>query len=70
MCKVVVFPASAVWSQTFLMRSLAHPFSVDKSVWAMTATWKDNDAYEKSPCICVSCHTEQHSVMSIIIFDP
>ena len=49
---------------------LAHPFPVDKSVWAMTAIWKDNSAYEKSPYVCVSCHTEQHSVISIIVFDP
>ena len=71
MCKVVIFQGICRLESDFPDdESLAHPFSVDKNVWAITAIWKDNNAYRKSPYICVSCHIEQHSVISIIIFDP
>lgn len=70
MCKVVILPGICRLESDFPDEEFAHPFSVDKSVWAMTAVWKDDNACEKSPYICVSCHTEQHSAMSIITFDP
>lgn len=71
MCKVVIFKASAIWSQTFLMMSvLPVPVVLTEVFGPRLAIRNDNNAYKKSPYICVACHIEQRSVISIIVFDP
>lgn len=50
--------------------SFARPFSVDKMFGPWLAIRNNNRAYKKSPYICVTCHIEQRTVMSIIVFDP
>lgn len=71
MCKVVIFQASAIWSQTFfMMRVLLISFLLTKVFGPWLEIRKNSNAYKKSPYICVACYIEQRGVISIIVFDP
>ena len=47
--------------------NLAHPYSVDNVFGPWLAIRNNNTVYKKSPYICVTCHMEQCSVISIIV---
>lgn len=51
MCKVVIFKASAIWSQSLLVRVLPIPFLLTKVFEPWLAIRNDNNTYKKSPYI-------------------